>query len=588
VKDDPPGLADELRRVEAIRAIKRLQHSHAHFVMAHRWQDVADLFAREGVLMRGDTVIKGRATIQAYLQRERGPLRYGRLLVELVMSPVVTLAPDGRHGKARWHELTIDAVVGDYADWAGGIQENDYLFEDGEWKIARLRYYPQFAGPYLPGWRGLNENPQLVPYHFTPSQAGRPAASVEQGSINATPDALAGRVKRLEDEAAIQNLQNAWGYYVDRRLWDDVADLYAVDATLCLARGVETGRGAIRAALETMAPALLPDGELNDHLLFAPVITIDPAGTTATARGIVLGMIGVNDVDAQWTVAIYDNDYVECDGVWMIAASRLYPRAATDYYRGWAESQLADHPSWQLATNRPDDRFPNVAMPDICFTPLSGALQCDNVQGLARRIAAAAAKDAIENIACAYGYYIDEFRWHETAALFSERGWKELSYIGTYIGRDRVLGSLIARYGDKGRVSPFLAIHQKMQPVITVAPDGLTARIHLRLFQIGALPSGPGPFIGGVYENEAVLEDGVWKISGMDLDYIWFSGYAEGWGKVDPAVARQFAPKPGAMDHYPPDGPLRGPVFSPFPAQETLPFHFRNPVSGRAPPRLLD
>lgn len=580
---------EAISRAEAVRAIKRLQHAHAHYMLAGQWQEVADLFARDGELVRGEARARGPAAIAAFLLDEHGPIGPGRLFAEFIMSPVVTLAADGRSGKGRWHELTIDAIVGARADWAGGIHENDYVLEDGVWKIARLHYHAQFAGPHASGWRGLSDDPQLIPYHFGPADTGRPSIVGAAAPVAAD----AARLAWLEDETAILRVQNAWGYYVDRRQWDDVADLFAAHGRILVADGEIVGAQAIRAALEAASPAGLAEGELNDHLLFAPVVTPGAEPGTACARGIVLGMIGVNHVAAQWTIAVYDNDYVKQGGIWTIAASRYHPIAATDYDRGWAESQLAEPPGWPLAANTRDSRFPTLAPPAIRFAhPVRQGLP-ELAAGVAaedgeRRLAVVAAQDAVENIACAYGYYIDEFRWHDVAELFSVGGWKELSYIGTYVGRERVLGSLIARYGDRGRTSAFLAIHQKIQPVITIAADGRSARIHLRLFQVGALPSGPGPFIGGVYEDEAVLEDGIWKISGMDLDYIWFSGYAEGWGRVDPAVARQFAPKPGAMDHYPPDGPLRGPVFSPFPGIEPLPFHFRNPVSGRSPPLLLE
>jgi hypothetical protein len=584
---------DALSRAEAIRAIKRLQHAHSHYATSLQWEDVSRLFTKDGELIRGSEAIRGQPAIARYLVERHGSLKPGRLFAEFIMSPVVTLSADGLIGKGRWHELTVDVVAGERADWAGGIHENTYRLEDGIWKIACLHYHPQFAGPYNTGWRGLSDNPQLVPYHFSATDAGRPSTA---GVATLTIDnpGAAERLAWLEDEAAIGSLQNAWGYYVDRRQWDDIADLYTSDGRILLVDGEIMGQQAIRSALDAAAPAGLADGELHDHLLFAPVITPHPDMAGASARGLMLVMTGQNHVEAQWSIAMYDNDYVKQDGVWMIAASRYYPFASTDYRRGWADSQLSNSPGWPFASNTSSARFPTSAPPAIRFShPVRDKRylppEPTNViaQDPVLRLERAASFDALENIACAYGYYIDEYRWHDVAKLFSEKGWKELSYIGTYVGRERVLGSLIARYGDLGRTTSFLAIHQKLQPVITTAHDARSARMHLRLFQVGAWPSGPGPFIGGVYEDEAVLEDGVWKISGMDLDYIWFSGYAEGWGRVDPAAARQFAPKPGAMDHYPPDGPLRGPMYSPFPEQEPLPFHFRNPVSGRSPTLLL-
>jgi hypothetical protein len=38
---------------------------------------------------------------------------------------------------------------------------------------------------------------------------------------------------------------------------------------------------------------------------------------------------------------------------------------------------------------------------------------------------------------------------------------------------------------------------------------------------------------------------------------------------------------------FPPDRPLRGSITAPFPKVRAVPFHYRNPVSGRVPPVLL-
>jgi hypothetical protein len=50
--------------------------------------------------------------------------------------------------------------------------------------------------------------------------------------------------------------------------------------------------------------------------------------------------------------------------------------------------------------------------------------------------------------------------------------------------------------------------------------------------------------------------------------------------------ARAFAPT--TPFPYPPDGPLRGVTYAPFPKIDNMGFHFKNPVSGREPPLLLN
>ncbi len=43
---------------------------------------------------------------------------------------------------------------------------------------------------------------------------------------------LEARLRHLSDTAAVQNLQHAYGFYTDRKMWDDVADLFTADGTL--------------------------------------------------------------------------------------------------------------------------------------------------------------------------------------------------------------------------------------------------------------------------------------------------------------------------------------------------------------------
>lgn len=616
-------LTTQVERAEGVRAIKRLQAAYTHYLQMGLWQEAAALFARDGELIWGDSVSQGREAIAAtYLKTMGGGtpgLAPGKLMLILDMAPVVTLGADGRTGKGRWHELSMEAEYKRSADWGGGIHENDYVIEDGVWKIARLHYYPLFAGAYKTGWRNVSATPKTVPYHYTADEAGVPSIALADGaplSKAAAPRELAARIQRLNDEAEVARLQNAYGYYVDRRMWDDVADLFAPDGTLEAAEGPRlTGRAAIRAQLEKVAPANLQPGELNDHLQLDPVVTVDPGGATAHVRGVDFGMVGREGGGAYWTFALFENDFVKRGGTWMVRAMRLYPRAKTDFYQGWAESQIPDFPLAPAgsASAASQLQYPAQAFPAISFrNPATGKapvypaslriipIARDAMPArapapqialpeLSRRLSIASAYDGAENVSTAYGYFIDEFEWSSLGRLFAEKGSKELSYIGTYVGRDRIVESIYQRYGrGDGRKGNSLQIHQKVQPVTTVSADGTSARIHLRLFQLGSAPAAGSAQIAGIYENTVILEHGLWKIAAMDLDYIWTSSNANGWGKIVPGVASQFAPKPDALAKYPPDRPLRGPSVAPFPDMAPIPFHYRNPVSGRKPPLLLD
>ena len=589
---------------EAIRAIKRLQYAYSHYVEAGQPGEINKLFAKNAI----------RSPTDGSLGAD------GRLNTVLFLSPVITLNPDGQGAKGRWHIIAMRGVYGESASWAGGIYENEYALEGGVWKISKEQYFPQYAGPYEAGWHNVvndkGEQPKLVPYHYTPDRVGTPippdvpssAAPVAAANFSqsaATLATLEARVKNLNDTSVILNLQSAYGFYSDRKMWDDVTDLFAATGTMELEQeGVYVGPKSIRHALEQFGPQALKEGELNDAPQLEPVVTVAADGRTATARGMQLGMTGVNNVGARWSTSLYENTYVKEGDTWKIASMHLYPRMKTDYAKGWArDAQRAQGPSKDFPADRPPTQkfsaYPTFFVPKITFanpgvaakaatkTPAAARTDAELATRLAeaeRQLAVAEAFSGAENVSDAYGYYIDEFVWDDCSDLFAVNGRKELSYIGTFIGRERIRKSMIVRYGNNGRRSPGMPIHQKTQPFVTVAPDGKSARVRLRLYQVNSAAEGDGSYIAGIYENKVVLEEGVWKIDAMDLDYTWTAGYKAGWANVKDAGATRAPTTPFA---YPPDAPLRGVTAPPFPKIDSMAFHFRNPVSGREPPVFL-
>src|SRR5690606_11853156 len=270
--------------------------------------------------------------------------------------------------------------------------------------------HPQYEGPYETGWRNIEEETDddvaPVPFHYDVERAGIPVppldaaaaapraasdmpaaatarerdaadANVDQRAASASFEPLARRLAALErriedlnDAARVQSLQHAYGYYVDRKMWDDVADLFADDATLELGmRGVHTGKASIRRALEQLGPAGLAHGELNDHLQLQTIVTIAADGRTAHARGTELTMTGRHGVGGELGVNIYENTFVDDGGTWKIASMRVFPRMRTDYAGGWAESAL---PPVGPSDAFPPDRPPTehiAAYPDGTHIP---------------------------------------------------------------------------------------------------------------------------------------------------------------------------------------------------------------------------
>lgn len=576
---EPARLGGRLEGTEAVRAIKRLQHAWGHYADAGDYAAMADLFADHGCLILPPHQARGRDAILALLVQAMGggdaDPAPDRLNVRLQLSPVVTIGADGMTGKGRWHELALTGSDSESAEWSGGIQENEYVREGGVWKIAVLHHHPQFAGPHAIGWRSVSADVPLVPFHFTPDQAGTPIPDRAAPEIDA--GALASRAQRLVDENLVQNLLAAYGFYTDRRLWDDVGDLFAEDGVLQEDGEQWSGRAAIRLGLQALLPAGLRRAEFFDHLQLMPAVDISSDGATARVRSIELQSISSPGSPDRWGVRVCEGEFRRTASGWCITSLRLRARLRAEHARGWHVLP------WQPAASGGSGvGFAHPVRGERVVPAAAAAASLDDAR---RALAVAEAFDGAENVACAYGYYLDEAQWDATADLFARDGWKELSFIGTFIGRERIRDSLVGRYGRRPRRPTFLPIHQKTQPYVTVDAGGERARIRMKMLQVNSGWDAEAGTVAGVYEEQIVREDGIWRIHGMDLEYIVVMQWAGGWSAVTADQGRRFAPTPEAIAAFDPapDAPLRGLAFAPFPEIGPLGFHFANPVSGRAP-----
>jgi triacylglycerol lipase len=424
---------------------------------------------------------------------------------------------------------------------------------------------------------------------------------------------LAQRAALLEDEQDIENLIKIAGYYLDQRAWDHVADLFANDATIEVdMRGVYVGRERIRAFLELLGPQGLSDGELNDHVQLQFVVDVAADGLTAKSRSRSFNMTGRYQDHGTWSDGIFTNTYVKQDGVWKFQSVRYYPTFITDYDEGWAnDAQPVPGVNPELPPDRPPsddyDIYPTAHIPPYHYdNPVTGAatrypegegrpsraaIRAATLAPRVRPVPVVADFDAalsaaertvsrvkdyheLENLENAYGYYLDKNLWEELSDLFAGDGSMELAQRGVYVGRERVRDFLYNVFGAPGPVPGRLGNHVHMQPVIHVADDGRSAKIRSRMLQ--QLSFGPRASMGAaIYENDAVKEDGVWKFKSVHAYNTWTAGYEGGWARSPGTRV------PGPSESFPPDAPVTL-EFAMFPNVYELPFHYDNPVSGRA------
>lgn len=605
------ALARDVERVESVRAVKDLQRTYAQLSQFGQWQAMAALFADDGAVCCGDQSVTGRDAIEAWL-KERAAAMDGRtpgsLHTEVIAQPLANLSADGQAAKVRWMGMRFLGDGQGQARIEGGLYENDYARERGRWRIAALRYHPQFEGDYADGWSNVGgEDLPVVPAHFTPDETGVPIPPPEGGAprTGASAGELADRIGRLNDEDAIRNLQNAYGYYADRRMWTDVCDLFADDAVVRFGDAeVYQGRPGVRRAMERMGPEGLAHGQLNERPIFDLTVDVLPGGREAISRGIEIGLLADADKRAgYWEFAVFRNRFVKQGGLWKLRELRRITLVRAGYSRGWgAASDQLPAPAGTMPA------FLDVARPGPA--PEQSALGQAADPGLAdlrRRLARSQAYDGVENVSSAYGFYIDDFQWTQMAAIFAVNGNKQSPFAGYYLGRDRILGAVNASWGPAPELRAHVSFHWRTQPVIHVSHDGRSANLRTRLFQPrtskdpASTPSRfyMGGLHGGMYPNDqAVLEDGIWRLWSVTIDEHYFASpdWRGGWAS---AVDRPADPPPPSplLTKYPPDIKLtelgrreegfRGGTGETITWPGILPmwFHYRNPVSGRVPER---
>ena len=206
------------------------------------------------------------------------------------------------------------------------------------------------------------------------------AAPASAQNLDSQIEQLTQRVERLEGTRAIKKLQRAFGFYIDRGLWGEAADLFTDDGTIEFGTdGVYVGKDRIREYLKRLHGGQegLIYGQLNEWVTLQPAIAVARDGMSATARWRDHGMLGQYKQHAEWRDGIYENSYVKEDGVWKIESLRLYVNFVAPYEKGWARLSEGEGltPS-QALTEFPPDRPPTGVLqpfPETNFPPFQVA-----------------------------------------------------------------------------------------------------------------------------------------------------------------------------------------------------------------------
>ena len=569
------SLADLQRRAERLQdetQIENLQRIYGYYLDRAQWDQLADLFADDGTIeFAQQGVYLGKPRVRAFLGRlGHHGLEPGWLNDHIQLQEVVDVAADGLSARARSRELDLTARYGQSGQWSEGVYENAYVKEQGVWKFKSVHLYPTFITDYDKGWTqdaqpapGIDpalppDRPptqvyeifpkaQVPPYHYrnpvsgaapTYPAVGGPDAKLaaaalfnpgKPGVLKPVRDAAAvlaetqRQVERVKDYHELENLESAYGYYLDKNLWTDLADLFAKDGSIELAqRGVYKGE-RVRSFLKAVfgrgeeGPVA---GRLGNHLQMQPVIHVDPQGRSGKIRVRMfqqMGMGGRSSIGG----AVYENEVVKEGGVWKFSVDHTYNTFSASYVGGPAKAagRLMPGPTpgfdWDAPPTTFTAMFPIVyEIPYHYANPVTGRTELPALPPLQAQLArypmpppaAPAAKlpkppgmsDAIAAALREIGPRIEGPR---TAALYAPLQPKE-PYAGIKLQRDLAYGP-----HERHRLDVFTPVAAgKGRPVLVF--------IHGGGFSRGAKSAPGSPF----YDNI-----GVWAASqglvGVTINY---------------------------------------------------------------------
>ncbi len=172
----------------------------------------------------------------------------------------------------------------------------------------------------------------------------------EMSALSARVVELTERVAALEDTAAVRNLQYAYGYFIDKCLYDETVDLFAEDGDVIFLGGrykgkvgasrLYRGRFRERFANGRNGPMF---GQLLDHPQLQGIVHVSPDRKTAKARFRSVMQAGRHESignPRQWFEGgIYENEYVRDGEVWKIQLLNYRAFWHGEFGTGWAYTQ---------------------------------------------------------------------------------------------------------------------------------------------------------------------------------------------------------------------------------------------------------
>ncbi len=150
------NLEDQVKILQDIEEIKKLQRAYGYYLEHGMADDLLDLFSDspEATLLIALGEFRGKESMNRFFSKmDRSNPEFLHQVMQL--SGIVDVAPDGKTAQGRWYGFGPNALIkegGVTEGWMNGVYENDYVKEDGKWKIMKIHWCIIFNAPFKEGW----------------------------------------------------------------------------------------------------------------------------------------------------------------------------------------------------------------------------------------------------------------------------------------------------------------------------------------------------------------------------------------------------------------------------------------------------
>ena len=154
---DQATLEARITQIEDLEAIKQLKARYCEICDDnHNPDEIVTIFTEDGIWEgKGIGTAQGHAEIRELFVGFQKAMSFSQ---HMVMNPII--AVDGDTATGRWYIFLPSTFrKSNQAKWQGARYHEDYVREDGTWKIKHLRIAgPRMFADYETGWAADKQN----------------------------------------------------------------------------------------------------------------------------------------------------------------------------------------------------------------------------------------------------------------------------------------------------------------------------------------------------------------------------------------------------------------------------------------------